>query len=172
MLAIGVLLRHLPIRDRPRRLPEKHRWKRAALCGGSRNHEAGMTGGALAAHHPGAGCDGGRAGARGGTARCASSARRSRRTNTGGSRRVRSLRAIRRRTWSNSVWARASGWRLLRGVVGQSVPARFQPDAVFSTGGYGSSRQRGRAPASRPLVVYLPMHPGWAVKAERMLATE
>lgn len=68
----------------------------------------------------------------------------------------------------------SSAWRLLSGVVAAVRKLRrFRPDAVFSTGGYGSF------PASlaarllrRPLVVYLPdVHPGWAVKAERMLAT-
>jgi UDP-N-acetylglucosamine--N-acetylmuramyl-(pentapeptide) pyrophosphoryl-undecaprenol N-acetylglucosamine transferase len=67
-----------------------------------------------------------------------------------------------------------SAWRLLRGTFAAIRAFRkFRPDAVFSTGGYGSF------PASvaarllrRPLVVYLPdVHPGWAVKAERMLAT-
>ena len=49
----------------------------------------------------------------------------------------------------------------------------FAPHAVFSTGGYGSfpgsvAARLGR----RPLVVYLPdVLPGWAVKAERRLAT-
>jgi len=49
----------------------------------------------------------------------------------------------------------------------------FAPHAVFSTGGYGSfpgsvAARLGR----RPLVVYLPdVVPGWAVKAERRLAT-
>lgn len=50
---------------------------------------------------------------------------------------------------------------------------RFDPDVVFSTGGYASF------PASvaarllrRPLVVYLPdVRPGWAVRVEKLLAT-
>lgn len=67
-----------------------------------------------------------------------------------------------------------SAWSLLAGVVAAIRKLRrFSPDVVFSTGGYGSF------PASvaarllrRPLVVYLPdVQPGWAVKAERLLAT-
>jgi len=67
-----------------------------------------------------------------------------------------------------------AGWQLLSGIV---IAIRklqaFRPDAVFSTGGYASF------PASvaarllrRPLVVYLPdVSPGWAVRAEKLLAT-
>ena len=44
----------------------------------------------------------------------------------------------------------------------------FKPDAVFSTGGYGSFPGSVAARLlRRPLVVYLPdVHPGWAVSAE------
>lgn len=50
---------------------------------------------------------------------------------------------------------------------------RFKPDVVFSTGGYGSFPCSVAARLlRRPLVVYLPdVEPGWAVKAERRLAT-
>src|SRR5690606_9991032 len=67
-----------------------------------------------------------------------------------------------------------SGWRLLSGIAIAVRKVRaFKPDAVFSTGGYASF------PASvaarilrRPLVVYLPdVTPGWAVRAEKLLAT-
>jgi|KBSSwiStaDraftv2_1062776.scaffolds.fasta_scaffold575122_2 UDP-N-acetylglucosamine--N-acetylmuramyl-(pentapeptide) pyrophosphoryl-undecaprenol N-acetylglucosamine transferase len=67
-----------------------------------------------------------------------------------------------------------AAWRLTRGVVvATRALRRFQPDAVFSTGGYGSFPGSLAAKLlRRPLVVYLPdVHPGWAVKAERMLAT-
>jgi len=67
-----------------------------------------------------------------------------------------------------------SAWRLSRGVVSATRALRaFKPDAVFSTGGYGSFPGSVAARLlRRPLVVYLPdVHPGWAVKAERMLAT-
>ncbi|HQW50500.1 MAG TPA: glycosyltransferase, partial [Tepidiformaceae bacterium] len=67
-----------------------------------------------------------------------------------------------------------SAWSLFSGVV-TAVRRfrRFKPDAVFSTGGYGSFPGSVAARLlRRPLVVYLPdVHPGWAVKAERMLAT-
>jgi len=68
-----------------------------------------------------------------------------------------------------------SAWRLLRGVVGAVRALRqFKPDVVFSTGGYGSFPGSVAAKLlRRPLVVYLPdVHPGWAVKAERLLATK
>lgn len=67
-----------------------------------------------------------------------------------------------------------AAWRLTRGVIAATrALRRFQPDAVFSTGGYGSFPGSLAAKfLRRPLVVYLPdVHPGWAVKAERMLAT-
>jgi UDP-N-acetylglucosamine--N-acetylmuramyl-(pentapeptide) pyrophosphoryl-undecaprenol N-acetylglucosamine transferase len=50
---------------------------------------------------------------------------------------------------------------------------RFRPDVVFSTGGYGSFPCSVAARVlRRPLVVYLPdVEPGWAVKAEKRLAT-
>ena len=67
-----------------------------------------------------------------------------------------------------------SGWRLLRGTVAALRALRaFKPDAVFSTGGYGSfPGSLATRVLRRPLVVYLPdVHPGWAVKAERVLAT-
>jgi UDP-N-acetylglucosamine--N-acetylmuramyl-(pentapeptide) pyrophosphoryl-undecaprenol N-acetylglucosamine transferase len=49
----------------------------------------------------------------------------------------------------------------------------FNPDAVFSTGGYGSFPCAVAARVlRRPLVVYLPdVSPGWAVRAEQWLAT-
>ncbi len=68
-----------------------------------------------------------------------------------------------------------SGWSLLRGVFSALRALRtFKPDAVFSTGGYGSFPGSLAAKLlRRPLVVYLPdVHPGWAVKAERRLATK
>lgn len=67
-----------------------------------------------------------------------------------------------------------SGWSLLSGVVtAVRKLRRFKPDVVFSTGGYGSFPGSVAARVlRRPLVVYLPdVHPGWAVKAERLLAT-
>ncbi len=67
-----------------------------------------------------------------------------------------------------------AGWRLLRGTwAAIRALRRFKPDVVFSTGGYGSFPGSLAAKLlRRPLVVYLPdVHPGWAVKAERMLAT-
>ena len=50
---------------------------------------------------------------------------------------------------------------------------RYDPNAVFSTGGYGSFPCSVAARLLRkPLVVYLPdVAPGWAVKAEQRLAT-
>ena len=67
-----------------------------------------------------------------------------------------------------------SAWQLLRGTVSAIKALRkFNPDVVFSTGGYGSFPGSVAAKLlRRPLVVYLPdVHPGWAVKAERLLAT-
>ena len=67
-----------------------------------------------------------------------------------------------------------AAWRLLRGTLAAIRALRkFKPDAVFSTGGYGSFPGSVAARVlRRPLVVYLPdVHPGWAVKAERALAT-
>lgn len=51
---------------------------------------------------------------------------------------------------------------------------RFRPDAVFSTGGYGSFPCSVAARLLRkPLVVFLPdVEPGWAVRAEKLLATK
>lgn len=68
-----------------------------------------------------------------------------------------------------------AAWRLLAGTVAAWRALRvFKPDAVFSTGGYGSFPGSLAARLlRRPLVVYLPdVHPGWAVKAERLLATK
>jgi UDP-N-acetylglucosamine--N-acetylmuramyl-(pentapeptide) pyrophosphoryl-undecaprenol N-acetylglucosamine transferase len=50
---------------------------------------------------------------------------------------------------------------------------RYRPDAVFSTGGYGSFPCSVAARLlGKPLVVFLPdVAPGWAVKAEKKLAT-
>lgn len=70
--------------------------------------------------------------------------------------------------------ARAA-WRVLSGTFGAlRAFRRFKPDTVFSTGGYGSFPGSLAAKLLRlPLVVYLPdVHPGWAVKAERLLATK
>jgi UDP-N-acetylglucosamine--N-acetylmuramyl-(pentapeptide) pyrophosphoryl-undecaprenol N-acetylglucosamine transferase len=67
-----------------------------------------------------------------------------------------------------------AGWRLNKGIVaGLRALRRFRPDVIFSTGGYGSFPGSVAARLlRRPLVVYLPdVHPGWAVKAERALAT-
>lgn len=67
-----------------------------------------------------------------------------------------------------------SAWSLFVGVVTAIRKLRrFRPDVVFSTGGYGSFPASVAAKLlRRPLVVYLPdVRPGWAVKAERLLAT-
>lgn len=50
----------------------------------------------------------------------------------------------------------------------------YKPDAIFSTGGYGSFPASVAAKLlRRPLVVYLPdVSPGWAVRAEKLLATK
>jgi UDP-N-acetylglucosamine--N-acetylmuramyl-(pentapeptide) pyrophosphoryl-undecaprenol N-acetylglucosamine transferase len=67
-----------------------------------------------------------------------------------------------------------SAWSLCSGVVTAIRKLRrFKPDVIFSTGGYGSFPGSLAARLlRRPLVVYLPdVYPGWAVKAERMLAT-
>ncbi len=67
-----------------------------------------------------------------------------------------------------------SAWRLLRGTFAALRALRkFKPDVVFSTGGYGSFPGSLAARVLRmPLVVYLPdVQPGWAVKAEQLLAT-
>ena len=58
-------------------------------------------------------------------------------------------------------------------VVGTSKLRAFKPDVVFSTGGYGSFPCSVAARVlGKPLVVYLPdVTPGWAVKAEKRLAT-
>lgn len=71
--------------------------------------------------------------------------------------------------------------RIVRGVAtlatGTITATRklraFRPHAVFSTGGYGSFPGSVGARLCRiPLVVYLPdVVPGWAVRAERRLAT-
>jgi UDP-N-acetylglucosamine--N-acetylmuramyl-(pentapeptide) pyrophosphoryl-undecaprenol N-acetylglucosamine transferase len=65
-------------------------------------------------------------------------------------------------------------WQLLRGTIrARSKMHAFDPDVVFSTGGYGSFPGCVAARIlRRPLVVYLPdVEPGWAVKAEKRLAT-
>ncbi len=67
-----------------------------------------------------------------------------------------------------------SGWRLTGGTLTAIRKLRaFRPDVVFSTGGYGSFPCCVAARCLRtPLVVYLPdVEPGWAVKAEKRLAT-
>lgn len=64
--------------------------------------------------------------------------------------------------------------RLAGGTFGAMRKLRaFDPDVVFSTGGYGSFPCSVAARLlRRPLVVYLPdVHPGWAVKVEKRLAT-
>lgn len=64
--------------------------------------------------------------------------------------------------------------RLAVGTLSATRKLRaFNPDAVFSTGGYGSFPCSVAARLlRRPLVVYLPdVSPGWAVKAETRLAT-
>ncbi|MBI2766028.1 MAG: UDP-N-acetylglucosamine--N-acetylmuramyl-(pentapeptide) pyrophosphoryl-undecaprenol N-acetylglucosamine transferase [Chloroflexi bacterium] len=69
------------------------------------------------------------------------------------------------------------GRSMLRLGRGSAVALRklraFGPDAVFSTGGYGSFPASLAARAlRRPLVVFLPdVSPGWAVRAEKRLAT-
>jgi UDP-N-acetylglucosamine--N-acetylmuramyl-(pentapeptide) pyrophosphoryl-undecaprenol N-acetylglucosamine transferase len=68
-----------------------------------------------------------------------------------------------------------SGLRLSNGVLqGVRKLRAFGPDVVFSTGGYGSFPASVAARVLRkPLVVYLPdVSPGWAVRAEKMLATD
>jgi UDP-N-acetylglucosamine--N-acetylmuramyl-(pentapeptide) pyrophosphoryl-undecaprenol N-acetylglucosamine transferase len=65
-------------------------------------------------------------------------------------------------------------WQLLRGTFrAWSGLRRFKPDVVFSTGGYGSFPGCVATRLLRqPLVVYLPdVEPGWAVRAEKRLAT-
>lgn len=67
-----------------------------------------------------------------------------------------------------------SAWSLLSGIVAAFRKLRaFKPDAIFSTGGYGSFPASVAAKLlRRPLVVYLPdVSPGWAVRAEKLLAT-
>ena len=67
-----------------------------------------------------------------------------------------------------------SSFELARGIVSAYGKLRhFKPDVIFSTGGYGSFPSCVAARLLRkPLIVYLPdVEPGWAVKAERRLAT-
>lgn len=69
---------------------------------------------------------------------------------------------------SRSVLRLSGGtWKGLRAL------RRYRPDVVFSTGGYGSFPCSVAARVLRlPLVVYLPdVEPGWAVRAEKRLAT-
>ncbi len=64
--------------------------------------------------------------------------------------------------------------RLGAGTAGATRKLRkFGPNAVFSTGGYGSFPCSVAARLLfKPLVVYLPdVEPGWAVRAEKRLAT-
>lgn len=72
---------------------------------------------------------------------------------------VRLAKSVARLTWGVIV-----AFRRLRS---------FRPDAVFSTGGYASFPTSLASRALRhPLVVYLPdVTPGWAVRAEKRLAT-
>ena len=62
------------------------------------------------------------------------------------------------------------GWGVL---VGMWRIGGFRPDVVFSTGGYASFPCSVAARLlRRPLVIYLPdVEPGWAVRAEKRLAT-
>lgn len=63
---------------------------------------------------------------------------------------------------------------LVRGtLVARRKLAAFKPDVVFGTGGYGSFPVSLAARLLRvPMLVYLPdVLPGWAVRAERHLAT-
>jgi len=74
----------------------------------------------------------------------------------------------------NPLQLTRSIWRLADGVVTAVRKMRaFRPDVVFSTGGYGSFPGCVAARLLRtPLVVYLPdVEPGWAVNAEKRLAT-
>lgn len=74
----------------------------------------------------------------------------------------------------NPVQLGASVFRLGTGTIGATRKLRkFGPNAVFSTGGYGSFPCSVAARLLfKPLVVYLPdVEPGWAVKAEKRLAT-
>lgn len=66
------------------------------------------------------------------------------------------------------------GLRILQGIATSWWKLRqFGTDAVFSTGGYGSFPQSVAARLlRRPLVVFLPdVAPGWAVRAEKRLAS-
>lgn len=74
----------------------------------------------------------------------------------------------------NPLQLARSVWQLAVGIVTAARKMRtFGPDVVFSTGGYGSFPGCVAARLLRtPLVVYLPdVEPGWAVKAEKRLAT-
>lgn len=74
----------------------------------------------------------------------------------------------------NVVQLLRSGRRLSAGTMTAVRKLRaFKPDVIFSTGGYGSFPCSVAARVLRtPLVVYLPdVEPGWAVKAEKKLAT-
>lgn len=67
-----------------------------------------------------------------------------------------------------------SGLRLSWGTLTALRKFRgFKPDVIFSTGGYGSFPCSVAARLlGKPLVVYLPdVEPGWAVRAEKRLAT-
>ena len=68
-----------------------------------------------------------------------------------------------------------SAWRLFSGTLTAVRKLRaYKPDAIFSTGGYGSFPASVAAKLlRRPLVVYLPdVSPGWAVRAEKLLTTK
>lgn len=69
---------------------------------------------------------------------------------------------------AKACWSLASGT-----VIALRKLRAFRPDAVFSTGGYASFPTSVAARLlRRPLVVYLPdVTPGWAVRAEKRLAT-
>jgi UDP-N-acetylglucosamine--N-acetylmuramyl-(pentapeptide) pyrophosphoryl-undecaprenol N-acetylglucosamine transferase len=77
---------------------------------------------------------------------------------------------IRARSLLRSLW----GVAMIAAGVGQALRllARFQPDAVFATGGYGSVPLALAVAVRRvPLVVFLPdVYPGWAVRLMARLA--
>ncbi len=67
-----------------------------------------------------------------------------------------------------------AGFRITAGVVSAfKALRRYRPNVVFSTGGYGSFPSCIAAKLLRlPIVIFLPdVEPGWAVRAERRLAT-
>lgn len=75
---------------------------------------------------------------------------------------------------ARSVWRMARGGAAIsRGVIqAVRILARFQPNAVFATGGYASVPPSIAAAIRRtPLIVFLPdVYPGWAVRLIAKLA--